>query len=153
MIQATPTWHESSTRLSPANRRRKRPGLTVGNRDFVARRARRYKLDLVAACPPALPRLATQQISGRLHEISGPIEQFERGEYQADAAARARLDALVDEVLGIDFAQSFEREGRPGAVTQQALQAFLVLRFDAYAGIERKPSAVRPGATPFPKSS
>jgi len=31
------------------------------------------------------------------------IEQFERREHQGVAAARARLDALVVQVLGIDF--------------------------------------------------
>ena len=74
------------------------------------------------------------------------LDQFEWGQHQADAAARSRLDALIDQVLGIDFTQPFQREGRPGAVAQQALQAQAIVRFDAHAGIERETPTVIPGA-------
>ena len=70
------------------------------------------------------------------------LDQFERGQHQADAAARARLDALIDQVLGIDFTQPFQRKGRSGAIAQQSLQALAVGCFDAHAGIERETPAV-----------
>lgn len=74
------------------------------------------------------------------------LDQFERGEHQADATARAWLDAFIDQVLGIDFTQSLQRKGRPGAIPQQAFQALPVRRLDAHAGIEREAPAVIPGA-------
>jgi len=64
------------------------------------------------------------------------IEQFKRGQHQCDATTRARLDALIDQMLGIDFPQSLQGKGRPGAIAQQTFQAFPVLRFDTHAGIE-----------------
>jgi hypothetical protein len=67
-----------------------------------------------------------------------PLDQFAWGQHQADAAARSRLDTLIDQALRIDFTQSFQREGRPGAVAQQALQPLAVARFDPHAGIERE---------------
>jgi hypothetical protein len=74
------------------------------------------------------------------------LDQFEWGQHQADAAAHSRLDALIDQVLGIDFTQPFQREGRPRAAAQQALQPLAVARFDAHAGIKREAPAVIPGA-------
>ena len=82
----------------------------------------------------------------RWDQCGQAIEQFKRGEHQRDAAARARLDALIDEVLRIDFTQPLQRKGRPGAVTQQTLQALAVIRFDAHAGIHREAPGVLPGA-------
>jgi len=43
------------------------------------------------------------------------------------------LDALIDRALRIDFTQSFQRKGRPGAIAQQALEALAVMRFGANA--------------------
>jgi hypothetical protein len=74
------------------------------------------------------------------------LDQFEWGQHQADAAARSRLDALIDQVLGIDFTQPFQREGWPRATAQQALQAQVIVRFDAHAGIHRETPTVIPGA-------
>jgi hypothetical protein len=68
------------------------------------------------------------------------LELIERGQHQADAAASSRLDALIDQALRIDFTQSFQREGRPRALAQQALQPLAVARFDPHAGIEGKRS-------------
>jgi len=48
-------------------------------------------------------------------------------------------------VLGIDGTPSFQREGRPGTVTQQTLQIQAIVCFDAYAGIKREASSVLPG--------
>ena len=54
------------------------------------------------------------------------------------------FDALIDQVLGIDFTQSLQCEGRSGAVAQQAFQALAVVRFDAHAGIEGEAPTVIP---------
>jgi len=51
------------------------------------------------------------------------VDQFERRQEQADTAAGAGLEALVDQMFGVDLAQSFEREDRTGAVAEQALKA------------------------------
>ena len=42
------------------------------------------------------------------------LDQFERRQHQADTAARPQLRALVAPMLGIDFTQALQREGRPG---------------------------------------
>jgi hypothetical protein len=57
------------------------------------------------------------------------LDQLEWGQHQAGAAARSWLDALIDQVLGIDLTQPFQREGQPGAVAQQPLQAQAIVRF------------------------
>ena len=82
------------------------------------------------------------------------VDQFEGCQHQADAAARPRLDALIDQVFGVYFTQSFQGKGRPGAVAQQALQAWPVVPLDAHAGVEGETSAMLPlahglGVFPF----
>ena len=74
------------------------------------------------------------------------LDQFEWGQHQVDTAACSRLDAFIDQALCIDFTQPLQREGRPGAIAQQALQAHVIVRFYAHAGIERETPAVIPGA-------
>lgn len=70
--------------------------------------------------------------------------QFERREHQADAAAGTRLDALVDQVFGVDFRPALQREGRASSIPQQPFQARAVGAFDAHAGIDREAATVRP---------
>jgi hypothetical protein len=42
------------------------------------------------------------------------LDQFEwGGQHQPNAAARSRLDALIDQALCIDFTQPLQRKGRP----------------------------------------
>lgn len=62
----------------------------------------------------------------RRNQCRQTLDQFVRREQQSDAAAGTRLDALIDQVFGVDFTQSFQRKGRPGAVAQQALQTLAV---------------------------
>ena len=47
----------------------------------------------------------------------------------------------MNQALCIDFTQSFQCEGRSGAVAQQTLQAQAIVRFYAHAGIEEDFSA------------
>ena len=64
------------------------------------------------------------------------LDQFERRQHQADATAGTRLDALIDQVFGVDFTQALEREGRASAIPQQTFQTRAVGAFDAHAGVE-----------------
>nr|WP_287635228.1 hypothetical protein [Accumulibacter sp.] len=64
------------------------------------------------------------------------LDQFERRQHYADAAAETRLDALLDQVLGVDLTQALQREGRASAIPQQPFQAWPVGTFDAHAGVE-----------------
>ncbi len=72
------------------------------------------------------------------------LEPFERREHQADAAAGTRLDALIDQVFGVDFTPALQCEGRSGAVAQQPFQARAVGPFDAHADVEREAAPVLP---------
>jgi hypothetical protein len=63
---------------------------------------------------------------------------------EADAAAGTRLDALVDQVFGVDFTPALQREGRTSAIPQQPFQARAVGAFDAHAGVEREAATVLP---------
>jgi hypothetical protein len=72
------------------------------------------------------------------HNRSLSIGEAIQAKNQRNAAARSWLDALIDQVLGIDFTQPFQREGRPRAVAQQPLQALAVFRLDAHADIKRR---------------
>lgn len=49
------------------------------------------------------------------------------GVKQADTAAGAGLEALVNQMLGVNLAQSFEREDRTGAVAEQVVLVSLRL--------------------------
>lgn len=86
---------------------------------------------------------------GRRDQRGEAIEQFEGRQDLADAPARSRLGALIDEVLRIDLPQPFLREGRAGAVAQQALPPLPVVPFDAHASVEREAAAVRAAALGF----
>ena len=72
------------------------------------------------------------------------LDQFERCEHQADSAAGTRLDALADQVFGVDFTQALQREGRTSAIPQQPFQARAVGAFDAHAGVEREAASMLP---------
>jgi len=61
--------------------------------------------------------------SRRRNQRRQTLDQFERSEHQADAAAGTWLDAFIDQVFGVDFTQALEREGRASAVAQQTFQA------------------------------
>ena len=73
------------------------------------------------------------------------VDQFQWRHEQADTAAGAGLVALVDQMVRVDLAQSFEREDRTGAVAEQALKAGSVGGLDTHAGIEAETAAVIPG--------
>lgn len=43
--------------------------------------------------------------------ICQPFEQFEQGQHQAGVAARCRFDAVIGQVLGIEFAHPLQKAG------------------------------------------
>ena len=57
-----------------------------------------------------------------------------------------RCDTRVTTPYRQTFTQSFQCEGRSGAVAQQTLQAQAIVRFYAHAGIDREAPTVLPGA-------
>jgi hypothetical protein len=61
------------------------------------------------------------------------LDQLERRQHQAVAAAGTQLDALIDQVVGVDFTPTIQRDGRASAadVPDRAVGPF-----DAYAGVE-----------------
>ena len=65
---------------------------------------------------------------------------------QADTAAWAGLETLIDQIFGVDLAQSFERESRAGAVAQQRLLTGSVVGLDAHAGVETETNGMIPGS-------
>ena len=62
------------------------------------------------------PEMAVTMSARRWDQGRQAIEQFGRGQHPRDAATRARLDALIDQGLRIDFTQPFQRKGRPSAI-------------------------------------
>ena len=72
------------------------------------------------------------------------VEQFERGQELRATAAGAPFRGVVDEVLGVEFAQPFQGERWPGAVTQQTLASGAVLGLDAHRAVDRKATAMLP---------
>ena len=53
----------------------------------------------------------------RGHQGGEAGEQLEWGQALRGTAAGARFRGVVDEVLGIEFAQPIQSEGRPGAAS------------------------------------
>ena len=47
-------------------------------------------------------------------------------------------------MVGVDFTQALQREGRASAIPQQPFQARAVGAFDAHAGVEREAATVLP---------
>ena len=80
----------------------------------------------------------------RRNQRGEAVEQFQRRQHQADAAAGTGLDALVDQMLGIDFAQPLQCKRRPGAVAQQTFQAGAVMGLDAHLGVDRETCVMCP---------
>ena len=66
------------------------------------------------------PAVTMPMSARRRNQRRQTLDQFERCEHQADAAAGTRRDALVDRVFGIDFTPALQREGRASAMPQQA---------------------------------
>jgi len=64
--------------------------------------------------------------------------------HQADASSRPRFHALIDQILGVDFPQPFQRKGGTGAVAQQTFQAIARVGPDTFQGIDREAAAVLP---------
>ena len=64
---------------------------------------------------------------------------YQRRQKQADIATRARFHALIDQVLGVDLAQPFQRKGRAGTVAQQSFQAVAVGPLVAPSASTEKP--------------
>ncbi len=50
----------------------------------------------------------------------------------------------MDQVFGVDFTQTLQREGGARAVAQQPFQTLAVSAFDAHAGVEREATTVLP---------
>ncbi len=48
-------------------------------------------------------------------------------------------------MLGVDLAQTCQREGRPGTLAQQTFQAVAVVGCDAHRGVDREAPTVVPG--------
>ncbi len=53
------------------------------------------------------------------------VDQFERRHEQADTAAGARLEALIDRMFGVDLAQSFEQTAPLECAQQSAADVTL----------------------------
>ncbi len=151
--------HEDAQRPEEPRRTRQRhyaKRLVVADEDFAARRIgrdefygdRSERIRLDDATYTSLTRRSPLQ--GRndgfaMHYRRPPIEAQQdlhcpaiQAENQCDAAARSRLDALIDQALCIDFTQALQRKGRPGAIAQRSLQAEAIVRFYAQAGIDRE---------------
>jgi len=56
------------------------------------------------------------------------FDQFERRQHHADAAAGTWFDALMDQMAGVDFTQTPQREGGASTVAQQLGSAAFVKR-------------------------
>ncbi len=77
----------------------------------------------------------------------GVVQCWGRGEWgQAlrGTAAGARFRGVVDEVLGIEFAQPIQSERWPGAVAQQTLAPSAISGLDAHRAIDGETAAVLP---------
>ncbi|EXI65067.1 MAG: hypothetical protein AW08_03520 [Candidatus Accumulibacter adjunctus] len=72
------------------------------------------------------------------------LDQFERRQHRSDAAAAACFDAFMDQMVGVDFTQTLQREGGASTVAQQPFQALAVGRFDAQPSVERQAVTVIP---------
>ncbi len=72
------------------------------------------------------------------------VEQLHRGQQQTHAATRAGFHALIHQMLGVNLAQPFQREGWPGTVPQQTLLTFTVVCLDAHPWPDREAAAVFP---------
>jgi hypothetical protein len=77
-------------------------------------------------------------------ESGQAIEQLEWGQALRGTAAGAWFRGVVDEVLGIEFAQPIQSEGRPGAIAQQALTPGTVSGLDAHRAVHGEATAVFP---------
>jgi hypothetical protein len=68
----------------------------------------------------------------------------------ASASGSARFQAgkpggaFIDQMVGVDFTRTLQREGGVSALAQLPFQALAVGRFDAHAGIEREAATVLP---------
>lgn len=80
----------------------------------------------------------------RRDESGEAIEQLQRRLQQRAARARARFGALVEQVLGIEFAQPDQGERWPGAVAQQPLALGAISGSDAHGSLEGEAAAVVP---------
>ena len=78
----------------------------------------------------------------RWNQRSQSLQQFEWRQDLAHPSAWSRLGAFIDQVFRVNFPQPFLREGRPGAVAEQALQTLPVVGLDADTGIQREAAAV-----------
>ena len=77
----------------------------------------------------------------------GVVQCWGRGEWgQAlrGTAAGARFRGVVDEVLGIEFAQPIQSERWPGAVAQQTLAPSAISGLDAHRAVHGEAAAVFP---------
>jgi hypothetical protein len=72
------------------------------------------------------------------------VDQLERGEHKRALALGPRSGQLVNEPVVPEGLEALEREGRAGAVAEQALQARAVLGLDAHRAVEGEAPAARP---------
>ena len=80
----------------------------------------------------------------RRHQGGEAVEQLERGQEQRAVPARTGLGALVEQALGIQFAQPVQGERRPGAIAQQPLAPGAVSGLDAHRAVHGEATAVFP---------
>ena len=92
-------------------------GLTDEEKDMVRRLDWKALQDYGASffCLEKLAR--TKGVSNPemvAHFRGETLDQFERGQHQADAPARSWLDALIDQALCIDFTQPLHSSAKAG---------------------------------------
>ena len=80
----------------------------------------------------------------RGHQRGEAVEQLQWGQALRGAAAGARFRGVVDEVLGIEFAQPIQGERWARAITQQPLAPGAVGGLDAHRGVDGEAAAVLP---------
>jgi len=72
------------------------------------------------------------------------VEPLHRCWHQAHVATRAWLDALIDQMLGCDFTQPFQRKGGVGAILQQRFETVALAGLDAHLCIDREAAVMLP---------
>ena len=85
----------------------------------------------------------TVQARGR-DQCGQPLDQFQGREAQFGTPIGLGLIEAIDELVVTELLEPLQGEGRAGTITQQALQAGVVLAFDPDRGIDREASTMVP---------